>query len=61
MEKLKMSNYDVAELAAICYNPGIPTDQDFGNISIPELTLRYNFVDSLEFSTLFESFVNSLR
>ena len=46
-----MSNYDISELAAICYDPGIPTDQDFGNISIPELTLRYNFVDSLEFST----------
>ena len=46
-----MSNYPIEELVSICYNPGIPTDQDFGNISIPELTLQYNFVDSLEFST----------
>ena len=46
-----MTNYDQSELVSICYNPGIPTDQDFGNISIPELTFRYNFVDSLEFST----------
>ena len=46
-----MSSYDVAKLASICYNPGIPTDQDFGNISIPELTFRYNYVDSLAFST----------
>ena len=46
-----MTNYDISELVSICYNPGIPTDQDFGNISIPEVALRYNYVDSLEFST----------
>ena len=46
-----MTNYDQSELVAICYNPGIPTDQAFGNISIPEVSLRYNYVDSLEFST----------
>lgn len=46
-----MTNYDESELVAICYNPGIPTDQDFGNISIPEVVLQYNYVDSLEYST----------
>ena len=46
-----MSNYDEATLATLCYNPGIPTDLDFGNMSVPELTFDYNFVDSLEFST----------
>ena len=46
-----MSNYSIEKLVSICYNPGIPTDLDFGNISVPELTLSYNFVDSLEFST----------
>lgn len=46
-----MSNYDEATLAALCYNPGIPTDKEFGNISIPELTFNYNYVDFLEFST----------
>ena len=46
-----MSDYSIEQLVSICYNPGIPTDLDFGNISVPELTLSYNFVDSLEFST----------
>lgn len=46
-----MSNYSIEEIVKICYNPGIPTDLDVGNISVPELTLSYNFVDSLEFST----------
>lgn len=46
-----MSNYDEATLAALCYNPGIPTDKEFGNISIPELSFNYNYVDFLEFST----------
>ena len=46
-----MSNYDEATIAALCYNPGIPTDSDLGNISIPELTFNYNYVDFLEFST----------
>ena len=46
-----MSNYDAATIAALCYNPGIPTDSDLGNISIPELTFNYNYVDFLEFST----------
>ena len=46
-----MSNYDEATIAALCYNPGIPTDMEFGNISIPELTFNYNYVDFLEFST----------
>lgn len=46
-----MSNYDEATIVALCYNPGIPTDSDFGNISIPELTFNYNYVDFLEFST----------
>lgn len=46
-----MSDYSIEELAKICYDPGIPTDLDIGNISVPELALRYNFVDSLEFST----------
>lgn len=46
-----MSNYDDATLAALCYNPGIPTDLDFGNMSVPELTFNYNYVDFLEFST----------
>ena len=45
-----MSDYSIEELVSICYDPGLPTDQDFGNISIPELTLDYNFVNSLEFS-----------
>lgn len=46
-----MSDYSIEKLVAICYDPGIPTDLDAGNISVPELTMRYNFVDSLEFST----------
>ena len=46
-----MSDYSIEELVKICYDPGIPTDLDIGNISVPELTLSYNFVDSLEFST----------
>lgn len=46
-----MSNYSVEELVKICYDPGIPTDLDFGNMSVPELAFDYNFVDSLEFST----------
>lgn len=46
-----MSDYSIEQLVAICYDPGIPTDLDFGNISVPELALNYNFVDSLEFST----------
>lgn len=46
-----MSDYSIEKLVAICYDPGIPTDLDFGNISIPELTMNYNLVDSLEFST----------
>lgn len=46
-----MSDYSIEKLVAICYDPGIPTDLDVGNISVPELTFRYNFVDSLEFST----------
>ena len=46
-----MSNYDDAKIAALCYNPGIPTDSDLGNISMPELTFNYNYVDFLEFST----------
>ena len=46
-----MSDYSIEKLVAICYDPGIPTDLDVGNISIPELTFDYNFVDSLEFST----------
>lgn len=46
-----MSEYSIEKLVAICYDPGIPTDLDVGNISVPELTLRYNYVDSLEFST----------
>lgn len=46
-----MSDYSIEELVKICYDPGIPTDLEIGNISVPELTLRYNFVDSLEFST----------
>ena len=46
-----MSDYSIEQLASICYDPGIPTDLDAGNISVPELTLRYNFVDSLAFST----------
>ena len=45
-----MSDYSIEKLVAICYDPGIPTDLDFGNISIPELTMNYNLVDSLEFS-----------
>jgi len=46
-----MSDYSIEKLVSICYDPGIPTDLDVGNISIPELTFDYNFVDSLEFST----------
>lgn len=46
-----MSNYSIEQLVKICYDPGIPTDLDVGNISVPELTLRSDFVDSLEFST----------
>ena len=46
-----MSNYSIEQLVKICYDPGIPTDLDVGNISVPELTLSANFVDSLEFST----------
>ena len=46
-----MSNYTIEQLVKICYDPGIPTDLDIGNISVPELTLSHNFVDSLEFST----------
>lgn len=46
-----MSNYDDATIAALCYNPGIPTDSDLGNISVPELTFNNNYVDFLEFST----------
>ena len=46
-----MSDYSIEKLVAICYDPGIPTDLDVGNISVPELTLRYNFVESLEYST----------
>ena len=45
-----MSDYSVEKLVSICYNPGIPTDLDVGNISVPELTFRNNYVDSLEFS-----------
>ena len=46
-----MSDYSIEQLVKICYDPGIPTDLDIGNISVPELTLSHNFVDSLEFST----------
>ena len=46
-----MSNYSIEQLVKICYDPGIPTDLDVGNISVPELTFDYNFVNSLEFST----------
>ena len=46
-----MSDYSIEKLVSICYDPGIPTDLDVGNISVPELTLSNNFVDSLEFST----------
>ena len=46
-----MSNYDDAKLAALCYDPGIPTDKEFGNMSVPELTFNYHSVDFLEFST----------
>ena len=45
-----MSNYSIEQLVKICYDPGIPTDLDFGNISVPELTMNHNLVDSLEFS-----------
>jgi len=51
-----MSNYSVEELVKICYDPGIPTDLDFGNMSVPELAFNYNFVDSLEFSTFTMNF-----
>ena len=46
-----MSDYSIEKLVAICYDPGIPTDRDIGNISVPEVTYTYSFVDSLEFST----------
>ena len=46
-----MSDYSIEQLVKICYDPGIPTDLDVGNISVPELTFDYNFVTSLEFST----------
>ena len=46
-----MSDYSIEQLVKICYDPGIPTDLDVGNISVPELTFDYNFVNSLEFST----------
>ena len=46
-----MSDYSIEQLVAICYDPGIPTDLDVGNISVPELTFDYVFVDSLAFST----------
>ena len=46
-----MSDYSIEQLVKICYDPGIPTDLDVGNISVPELTFNYNLVDSLEFST----------
>ena len=45
-----MSDYSIEQLVAICYDPGIPTDLDVGNISVPELTFDYVFVNSLEFS-----------
>ena len=37
-----MSDYSIEQLVSICYDPGIPTDLDFGNISVPELTLNHN-------------------
>ena len=46
-----MSDYSIEQLVAICYDPGIPTDLDFGNMSVPEITQNNHFVDSLEFST----------
>ena len=46
-----MSNYSIEKLVKICYDPGIPTDSDLGNISVPELTFHNKFVNSLEFST----------
>ena len=46
-----MSDYSIEELVKICYDPGIPTDLEVGNISVPELTQYNKFVDSLEFST----------
>lgn len=46
-----MSNYSIEKLVSMCYDPGIPTDLDVGNISVPELTQRANLIDSLEFST----------
>lgn len=46
-----MSNYSIEELVKICHDPGIPTDLNFGNMSVPELTFDANVVDSLEFST----------
>ena len=46
-----MSDYSIEQLVAICYDPGIPTDLNFGNISVPEIALHYNLVNSLEFST----------
>ena len=46
-----MSDYSIEKLVSICYDPGIPTDSDFGNMSVPELTFYNKFVNSLEFST----------
>lgn len=46
-----MSDYSNEKLVSICYDPGIPTDLDFGNMSVPELTFYNKFVNSLEFST----------
>ena len=46
-----MSDYSIEKLVSICYDPGIPTDLDFGNMSVPELTFYNKFVNSLEFST----------
>ena len=46
-----MSDYSIEKLVSICYDPGIPTNLDFGNMSVPELTFYNKFVNSLEFST----------
>lgn len=46
-----MSDYSIEKLVKICYDPGIPTDLDVGNISVPEVVTSYNFVNSLAFST----------
>ena len=51
-----MSDYSIEQLVKICYDPGIPTDLDVGNISVPELTFDYNFVNSLEYSTFIIGF-----